>query len=456
MQVDTGFLGFLQNDLSVLLTLAACLTINLWHVEKRPYFWARLAGAFLIVMGYCLVINKVIGPTPVPTKLWQTVAKYVGILALAIVGVHLCFRISWSGAMLYSASAFCVEHISQRGTGLLTTLFPGLSSYGRLVLCVVAILCIGLYFLFFFQRSADHREVSDRRIKIVEVSVCLLVVLTDIVFSFTFIYFAVSHSASVMLPWSNGASVLFSLLALIIARCHEDIVNRAYEIGALNRMQMEERKQYQRDQAAVDSLNQKAHDLKHRLSALRPQLNQQEWDELNQTVEAYDEVSRTGNAALDALLTAKAQLCRSQNIVFTRMVDGLAFSFLSEWEIYALFGNILDNAVNAASQVPDAAKRLISLTTSVTHGLLSIHEENYYAGELVFQGKLPVTSTNDPLNHGFGMKSIQQIVANYEGDLQIHIRDDVFSLDILLPLQEQRNSLAGTPGEAFPEDPPRA
>lgn len=436
MRVDLGLTGFFRNDLSVLLTLAACLAVNLWNAEKKKYFWARLIIAFLCVSGYCLIINEIIGPTPIPTKLWETIFKYVGILALTIASVLLCFRISRSAAMLYSASAFCVEHISQRGTRLLTTVFPGLVPHEKLMLYLAAVICVGLYYFFFHRKTDGLHEIKDKRIKLVEVSVCLLVVLTDILFSFHFIYYAVPRGASVMLPWGNCASVLFSLLALIITRCHEDIVSRAYEIGALNRMQMEERKQYQRDQAAIDSLNQKAHDLKHRLSSLHTQLSQEELKPLYQTVEDYDDVSRTGHPALDALLTGKAILCRSQGIVFTRMVDGKALAFMDQWEIYALLGNVLDNAINAASRVAEKEKRGISLTARVIQGLVSIHEENYYSGELTFQGNLPVTSSNDPLNHGFGMKSIQQIVGEYEGNLQIHIRDDVFSLDILIPLPQ--------------------
>ena len=88
--------------------------------------------------------------------------------------------------------------------------------------------------------------------------------------------------------------------------------------------------------------------------------------------------------------------------------------------------------INAASRVSEKEKRVISLTARVVQGMVSIHEENYFSGELTFQDHLPVTSSHDPLNHGFGMKSIQQIVGKYEGDLQIHIRDDVFSLDVLI------------------------
>ena len=47
---------------------------------------------------------------------------------------------------------------------------------------------------------------------------------------------------------------------------------------------------------------------------------------------------------------------------------------------------------------------------------------------------LPVTTKKEKLEHGYGMKSIQEIVQKYNGQMQVRFENHTFILDILLPL----------------------
>ena len=59
-----------------------------------------------------------------------------------------------------------------------------------------------------------------------------------------------------------------------------------------------------------------------------------------------------------------------------------------------------------------------------------VTERNPYSGELTFERGLPVTSKEDKLYHGFGMKSIRHVVDKYEGEMKIKSTDGIFEIDM--------------------------
>ena len=187
----------------------------------------------------------------------------------------------------------------------------------------------------------------------------------------------------------------------------------------------------------IDLINIKCHDLKKQLGLLRGNVTREELEELRERLSIYDASFRTGNEALDVLLAEKLLVCQSKGIHITCMADGAKLSFLSPAHIYSLFGNALDNAVEAASQVEDPDKRCIRVDIRAERGMLLGHFENYYQGELSFSDGLPVTTKEDPRFHGFGMKSMRMITEKYGGVLSLKAQDQVFYCNILLPLPAQ-------------------
>ena len=91
----------------------------------------------------------------------------------------------------------------------------------------------------------------------------------------------------------------------------------------------------------------------------------------------------------------------------TVVADAKRLNDLDEVDIFSIFTNLLDNAINAANHIEEEEKRLISLTIEEKQGFLSIECRNYYAGKVDFKGsqKLPSTS-KDGKYHGYGTKSI--------------------------------------------------
>ena len=57
------------------------------------------------------------------------------------------------------------------------------------------------------------------------------------------------------------------------------------------------------------------------------------------------------------------------------------------------------------------------------------------SGPITFSSGLPVTSKNEE-SHGFGMKSMQRIVDEFDGVMHAHTEGEIFNLDIILPVPE--------------------
>jgi len=111
------------------------------------------------------------------------------------------------------------------------------------------------------------------------------------------------------------------------------------------------------------------------------------------------------------------------------MLDGTKLNSIPEHEIYALFGNAIENAIHAVSALEEE-KRIISITQSSYEELINISITNFFKGDLEWQDGLPISQQK---NHGFGMRSMRRLIENYGGRMHILTKDDLFVLNIFLP-----------------------
>ena len=56
-------------------------------------------------------------------------------------------------------------------------------------------------------------------------------------------------------------------------------------------------------------------------------------------------------------------------------------------------------------------------------------------GTLKYRENLPVTSKTDAENHGYGLRSIRSIVEKYHGTMTVSSEDEIFTLNILIPIE---------------------
>lgn len=208
------------------------------------------------------------------------------------------------------------------------------------------------------------------------------------------------------------------------------------EKAILVQMARERQSQYEFSRENIEMINRKSHDLKHQLRALEQLSDADRKDKLRETLKAidfYDAVVKTGNDALDTLLTEKSVYCSNHGIRLSCMVNTQRMEKLDLVDLYTLLGNAIDNAIESADRLADEGKKTVSLSIRDQGAMLYIQVENFYEGEIKTADGLPITIKADRENHGYGVKSIRTIARRYGGDIRIETSGGIFSLQIILP-----------------------
>lgn len=382
---------------------------------------------------------------------WSYNAAYVSVLFVFMFFVTLgmgvvCFDERFVNILFCGAAAYSVQHIafqfynaivnvSGMNHEVLTGIYdnntaPSYTVFTGMIYFLSYIIVYWLTFLLFANRIERNKDIGIKSVSlllIVSFVVIVCVVLNAIVTYGSHENFnsmlLIAMEVSIIISCVMQLSVQFGLLA-----------NRTIkkELENVYRLWHEEQKQFSASKANIDLINMKCHDLKQQIRRIGNTVSISETaiKEIEDVVSIYDTAVKTGNAALDVILSEKTLLCSSNKINFTCVADGKKLDFMNEVDLYTLFGNAIDNAIEAVMRL-DEEKHVISLTTKESGELFSVNIRNYFDGKVTFEGGLPVTTKENREYHGFGMKSIKAVAEKYGADVSVITQDDIFNLNIL-------------------------
>ena len=255
-------------------------------------------------------------------------------------------------------------------------------------------------------------------------------------------------SCFAMFPWALDGKVgtyttyaynfITSSLALGLMLGFISRQNIENEITVLDYIIKEQSKQYKINRDAIESINIKAHDLKHHLNYMisdKGSISNEEVEEIKNKLNTFNSMYKTNNEVIDVVLSSRAITCEKHHIELTCIVDGKLFNFMKNYELYALFENALDNAIDAVRKIQNKDDRFIFVSVKKTNNIVCLHVENSYDGkEIILENGLPLTSQDDKTSHGFGVRSIKRIVDKYKGFMNINYANNVFYLDVCFPI----------------------
>ena len=170
-------------------------------------------------------------------------------------------------------------------------------------------------------------------------------------------------------------------------------------------------------------------------NAKSKELDQEGLLELQKVLGDYENLAKTGNRALDNVLSNYTVLFSSENIPFTYNVDAEALSFLKPGDLTSIFGNLLSNALEAERKVEEKGKTYVGLKVSQKGEMTSIHVENYWQEKVVFKKGLPISTKGDVINHGYGTRSVFYLSGKYGGTVSFSHTEDIFEANLLFPKQ---------------------
>lgn len=404
--------------------------------KKRERFAGRL---FLAVVGYFLLAAMVFGffsDLPGNHPVYQIL--YYGCLFGFSLGImKLCFAVKWEDTLFAGVCGYATQHIAFALVTAVTELFgialPAVSDFILIRFLPYAAVA-GIIYLGVIRRNEGKRELKQRDIRMILLALAIIftvVIISVLVDSRAFR----ENSALLQNVFCKIYAALCSILAIFVAFYMSRQNRILHENEMMETMLHNMREQQKLSRESINIINIKCHDLKYRISKISRIENEKDQKEYIESVKdalaIYDNIFQTGNDALDLVLTEKSLLCNEYNIKLSSMVDGSILNFLHTTDVYALFGNLMDNAIESVMKEADEEKRIISLTVSRRNQGSYIHMENYCNEAVEFEDNLPVTTKKDKEYHGFGVRSIRYIVEKYKGSLLMRAGGDRFLVDIL-------------------------
>lgn len=241
-----------------------------------------------------------------------------------------------------------------------------------------------------------------------------------------------------------------SLLLVIILVGVFNSSRLEYENAVINELLKKAEKQHKVSRENIAYINAKVHDLKHQIAAIKQLIGagavapalQSKISELEKTAKVYDDTVFTGNNILDSLITEQKIYCENKRIQLDYVIDGGALNFIEPIDLYVIFGNAIDNAVESVLKIDDPDRRIITISVQASGKLVNIQFENPYEGTIVFQGGMPKTSKAGQSFHGFGIKSIKYLVTKYGGSVAVSAENNRFCLSVLIPVKENASAEA--------------
>ena len=182
------------------------------------------------------------------------------------------------------------------------------------------------------------------------------------------------------------------------------------------------------------------HDLKTHIQTMKAYLALKQYEELegylnglDQDLENVDQILKTGNVKIDALLNSKLSLAGNKGIPVEAKAVVPAQLPVSEVDLGIILGNLMDNAMEACLKIEEKDKRFLRVYMDVLKGQLYIYVINSTEGRPVRTGKLYLT-TKTARDHGYGLLRVDKVVEKYHGYLDRQSEEGVFATEVLLPL----------------------
>ena len=425
----------LNSLLRALLRWGAALVFCL-PLRHRTHFWARACGMLLPL----LLLAQLLDPLAQSTTLWQQqlllLVLYISFFALLGGMIYLCTDINKKGALYCAVWSLLIAQCAYESWCFLELQFTRYghplnmaSPWAVLVqLLSGAVFFAAVYIL--LARQLPYKgeyHIGPRQL-----------------FSAFFIGILFMVQAAVLdnaraeqTPLSLTVTILIGQFYFItLLYFQSELFKKSAmekEMSELNLLYERQRQQYQVARQNVQIINKRCHELKLQIAALRqmsgaasappdPELKAH-IDEAEKAAQLYDASRNTGNEVLDVVLTEKSLLCESRRIQLNAVTDGSCLNFFEASDLYALFANMLDHAIESAVKVPEPERRCIDLLVCTRQSFVVVN---------VISPDRPAESADTRAAH-YAVKVTNRIVQKYKGTLTTESQNGFFAVKIIFP-----------------------
>lgn len=201
-------------------------------------------------------------------------------------------------------------------------------------------------------------------------------------------------------------------------------------------LQQQEKQMQQLDEQ-YNKISIMRHDYKHEISCIRNLIEQKEYDNaisyadaaLSKSNRAVQVYVNCRSSVLNAVINTKFSEAQSSGISTVCQIEADIPDHM-EYDLSILLSNLLDNAIEACQN--SKGDSVIDLSISKFMGYYQILVKNTIPESVLRSNKSLKTRKKDRRNHGWGLKSVKDIVDSYDGMMDIYEEQNSFVVNIML------------------------
>lgn len=398
-------------------------------------FWQYMVGVLMLTIMFALVNNYFL----------YRIGNLIGMVLSAVLVSVLYYRISWIKRVFVSLSIWVIFGAAEILTLNIITLFfkitanDVINNSSYLVLGIVTSKVLGFAVCYAIRVKIRSKEFELKKVYWLLFLFLFLssALATFLIYWLLYELKTTDYNFIVMLSTIGLYAGTFLALYLYERSSQQNQIIREQEQFE---QQMESQLKHM-DEIVLkqNELRRVKHDMANQLIAIKSYLDnadisggQQYVAGLTDQLQYISPSINTGNNALDAILSTKKSLAESKGIVFNNEIRIQERLPLDAKDLCIIFGNALDNAIEACDRLPEnAEKRIDLLLVQDAHTLFCTLSNTAPANN----DRRFTTSKTDTINHGFGLQNIRDALANYGAEPVIEQEGERFSLSFNIVLQ---------------------
>lgn len=196
----------------------------------------------------------------------------------------------------------------------------------------------------------------------------------------------------------------------------------------------------------IGELQSLAHDFKNQVDGIKKLIQSGEAKQVDETTERYvDDLlasinSRHKYSSIPTpplrVIISQAQIsCLENDISLQTNIEYGDFDFLPFTDIYSLFDNAIENAIQACKGIEYRENRWIHVLISRKRRLTYIEISNSKSNEIIEKNGRFSSTKPSPHRHGIGIQNIKRVVKKNGGQICIDHTPTSFTVSITLPIE---------------------